>query len=211
MALDQAVNQETGSSGRRYQGITLTCGRVKFGAIATPTGCRCVSNNYINQCHRRFELVGVSCSWSSSRSSRQWEPAPDRGMGPSGRWLGSPAEWGRSVSIVRGTWGQYVAVCSVSNSPLIQNQYQPFHNPFENKVWEVYFSKEVCSFVIIVDYVSLHSCICIIAIQHGENPVLFHLRGKIPYENKAVNSYTVTYVVPSISFQTFLNKHLKLS
>ena len=52
-------------------------------------------------------------------------------------------------------WGQYVAVCSVSNSPLT-------HNPFatlSNKVWEVYFSKEVCSFVIVVDFVS--ACICI--------------------------------------------------
>ena len=32
-------------------------------------------------------------------------------------------------------------------------------NPFANKMWEVYFSKEVCSFVITVDYVS--ACICI--------------------------------------------------
>ena len=40
------------------------------------------------------------------------------------------------------------------------NQHQLFPNPFENKVWEVYFSK-VRSFVIIVDYVSAHSCICI--------------------------------------------------
>ena len=39
-----------------------------------------------------------------------------------------------------------------------------FSQPFatlSNKVWEVYFSKEVCSFVIIVDYVSVYSCICI--------------------------------------------------
>ena len=39
---------------------------------------------------------------------------------------------------------------------------QPFRNPFENKVWEVYFSKEVCSFVIIVDYVSAYICIRIV-------------------------------------------------
>ena len=39
---------------------------------------------------------------------------------------------------------------------------QPFCNPFENKVWEVYFSKEVRSFVIIVDYVSACICICIV-------------------------------------------------
>ena len=38
-----------------------------------------------------------------------------------------------------------MSVCSVSNSPLTHNQHQPFRNPFENKVWEVYFSKEVCS------------------------------------------------------------------
>ena len=47
LALDPAVNQETCVSGRIYQGITLTCGRVEFGAIATPTGSRWMSNNYI--------------------------------------------------------------------------------------------------------------------------------------------------------------------
>ena len=41
------------------------------------------------------------------------------------------------------------------NSPLTHNRFATF----SNKVWEVYFSKEVCSFVIIVDYVS--ACICI--------------------------------------------------
>ena len=104
-----------------------------------------VSKNYITQCQ----------SWSSSCSSRQWEPARGRVLGPSGPRLSSPAEWERSAAKDRGTWGQYVTVCSVSNSPLT-------HNPFatiSNKVWEVYFSKELCSFVIIVDYVS--ACICI--------------------------------------------------
>ena len=36
---------------------------------------------------------------------------------------------------------------------------QPFCNPSENKVWEVYFSKKVSSFVIIVDNVSAYICI----------------------------------------------------
>ena len=49
----------------------------------------------------------------------------------------------------------------VSNSPLTHKKHQPFCNAFENKVWEVYFSKEVCLFVIIVDYVSACICICI--------------------------------------------------
>ena len=50
----------------------------------------------------------------------------------------------------------------VSNSLLTYKKHQPFRNPFENKVWEVYFSKEVCSFVIIVDYGSVCICICIV-------------------------------------------------
>ena len=124
MTLDPAVNQETGACGRRYQGITLTCGRVEFSAIATPRRSRWMSNNYITGCHRRLELVRVSCSWSSSCSSRQWEPAPDRGLAAlSDPRLSSPAEWERSAAIVRGTWGQYVAVCSVSNSPLTPNPF----------------------------------------------------------------------------------------
>ena len=137
LTFNRAVNQETGASGWGCQNITFTCGWVEFGADATLTGSRWALNNYITRCHRWFELVGVN----SSCSSRQWEPAPDRGLAAlSDPRLGSPAEWERSAAIVRGTWGQYVAVCSISNSPLT-------HNPFENKVWEVYFSKEVCSFV----------------------------------------------------------------
>ena len=44
--------------------VTLTCGGVEFSAHTTPTGSRWPSNNYIIRCHRLFELVGVSCSWS---------------------------------------------------------------------------------------------------------------------------------------------------
>ena len=64
-------------------------------------------------------------SWSQlqldlSCSSRQWEPARDRVLAA---LSDPPSEWERSEAIVRGTWGQYVAGCSVSNSPLT-------HNPF---------------------------------------------------------------------------------
>ena len=120
-------------------------------------------------CNAHRKQVGVKQLYNQVPQTvwvswRQWEPAPDRGLGSSGPRLSSPAEWGRSAAIVWGTWGQYVAVCSISNSPLTHDQYQPFHDPFKNKVWEVYFSKEVCSFVIIVDYVSTHSYICIVAL-----------------------------------------------
>ena len=112
----------------------------------------------------------VWVSWNSSCSSRQWKPAPDRGIGLSGPRLSSPAEWGRSAAIVRGTWSQYVAVCSVSNSPLTHNQYQPFRNPFENKVWEVYFSKELRSFVHycwLCFCMYMNTCSCFMAIQNS--------------------------------------------
>ena len=137
----------------------LDNGRVVFDANATLTGCRCKSNNYITRCHREFELIGVSCSWSSSCSSRQCEPTPSRGLGPSGSLVELLWEWERSAAIVSGTGGQYVAFCSVSNSPLT---YNPFAT-LSNKVWEVCFSKEVCLFVIIVDFVSAYICIRIVA------------------------------------------------
>ena len=127
--------------------ITLTCERVEFSADATPTRSRWMSNNYIMRCHRQLELVGVSCSCSS----RQWEPAPDRGLAAlSDPRLSSPAEWERSAAIVRGTWGQYVAVCSVSNSPLTHN---PFATLSRIKCERYIFLKCVRSFII-VDYVS---------------------------------------------------------
>ena len=134
LTFDRAVNQETGASGRGCQNITLTRGRVEFGADATLTGSRWMSNNYITWCHRRLELVGVSCSWSLSCSSRQWEPAPDRGLAA----LSDPPSLVEQPSRMRKKY------CYSQR------------NPFENKVWEVYFSKEVCSFVIIVDYVSAY-------------------------------------------------------
>ena len=79
LTFDRAINRETGASGRRYRNITLTSGRVEFGADAKPTGSRWMSNNYITRCHRRFELVGVrdkqtvssvkgSCCWSSRQA-----------------------------------------------------------------------------------------------------------------------------------------------
>ena len=85
--------------------ITLTYGRVEFGADATPTRSRWMSNNNITQCHRQFELVGGSCSWSSSCSPRQWEPAPSKGLGPLDPRLSSPAEWEKKWYYSQRNWG----------------------------------------------------------------------------------------------------------
>ena len=59
LTLDTAFNQETGASGRRYRGITLTCERVEFGADATPPRSRWTTNNYITRYHRQFGSIGV--------------------------------------------------------------------------------------------------------------------------------------------------------
>ena len=135
LTFDRAVNQETGASGRG-------CRRCHLDLWTGWIQCTCDAHGKqvgVKQLYNQVpQTVGVS--WSS----RQWEPAPDWGLvALSDPRLSSSAEWERSAAIVRGTWGQYVAVCSVSNSPLT-------HNPFANKVWEVYFSKEVCSSIIIV-------------------------------------------------------------
>ena len=167
MTFDWAVNQETDASGRRYRNITLTCGRVEFGADATPREAgghkqlynRVPQTVWVSWSSRQAEFSS-SCSHSSSSSRSRGKHVVVRASarqraGPSGPRLSSPAEWGRSAAIIRWNLG---SICgsfySVSKSPLTHNQHQPFRNPFENKEWEVYFSKEVCSFVIIVDYVS---------------------------------------------------------
>ena len=134
--------------------IRVSPWRVEFGAIAAPTRSRWVSNNYITRCHRQFELESVS--WNSSCSSRQGEPARDRGLAAlSDLRLSSPTEWEKKCCYSQRN------CCSLFRLQLTSHT-QPFRNPFENKVWEVYFSKEVCLFVIIVDYVSAYICIRIV-------------------------------------------------
>ena len=71
----------------------LDHGRVEFGAIATPTGSRCSSNNYITWCHRQLEseLESVSCS-SSCSSSCSENQLPAGSSGSQDPRLSSPAE-----------------------------------------------------------------------------------------------------------------------
>ena len=155
LTFDRAVSQETGASGRGCWRchLDLWTGWIRCTCNAHEKQVR-TANNYITKCHRRLGLVGISCSWSSSCSSRQWEPAPDRGLAAlNDPRLSSPVEWEWSAAKTRGRWGQYVAVCSRLQ---LTSHTQPFRDPYENKVWEVDFSKEVCSFVIIVDNVSAY-------------------------------------------------------
>ena len=173
--------------------VTYWPSTVEFGADATPTRSRWMSNNYITRCHRQFELVGISCSWSSSCSLRQWEPVPSRGLGPSGFPVGQPSRMRKKCCYSQRNLGSIC--CSLFGLQLTSHT-QPFCNPFENKVWDVYFSKELCSFVIIVDYVSAYICMCIVVYvlcgytTHGNKtkskfPIFFFL--EIPYNLPPTN------------------------
>ena len=77
--------------------------------MRTPTGSRWTWDNYITRSHRRLGWVAVPVG---DRIPVEWEPAPDRGLGPSVThgWAAQPG-CERSAAIVRRTLGQYVAVC----------------------------------------------------------------------------------------------------
>ena len=115
----------------KISGYNLDCGWAEFGANATLTGSRWASNNYITQCHREFELVWVSCCWSSSCSSRQRELAPSRGLGPSGPSVEQPSRMRKKCCYSQRNWGSIC--CSLFSLQLTCNTTfsQPFHNPFE--------------------------------------------------------------------------------
>ena len=120
LTFDPAVNQETGASGQRYH-LDMWTGWIR---------CRCDAHKKqvgIKQLYNPMPPT-VWISWSqvvgdgvAVRGSENQLPA--EGLSPQEPRLSSPAEWERSAAIVWATWGQYVAVCSVSNSPLT-------HNPF---------------------------------------------------------------------------------
>ena len=140
--------------------ITLTCGRVDFGADATPTRSRLMSNNDITRCHSWSQLVGVR------GSSRLWEPAPSRGLGPSGPLVEQPSRIRKKCCYSQRNLG---SICYSLFSLQLPSHTQPFRNPFENKVWEVYFSKEVCSFFHYCWFcfrMYMYTYSCITAMQH---------------------------------------------
>ena len=94
MTFDPAVNQETGASGQRYQGITLT-GWIR---------CNCDAHGKQVDVKQLYNLVpqAVQVSWSqlvgvrvAVRGSENQLPA--EGLGPQDPRLSSPAEWERSA------------------------------------------------------------------------------------------------------------------
>ena len=104
-----------------------------------------------------------------------WEPACRlRACGPQWPTVEQPQpRWGRSAAMVRRTLGQSVAVFPPSPSYLLHTTNI---KPFENKVWEIYFYKEVCSFVhwsycwlYFRIYLYMYTYSCIVAMQQKFN------------------------------------------
>ena len=116
--------------------ITFTWGRVEIGAIATHT-----KQVDVKQLYKPMPQA-VRVSWSQLVGVRVAVRGSENQLPPEDPRLSSPAEWERSAAIVRGTWGQYVAVCSVSNSPLTHNSFATLSQPFRIKCVRYIFLKK---------------------------------------------------------------------
>ena len=144
----------------------LDRGWVECGANAMLTGSRWASNNYITQCHREFEIVGVSCSWSLSCSLRQWELTPSRGLVPSGPPVEQQSRMRKEVLLKTEELG-------VNMLPSVQSPTHLSHTtlsqPFRIKCERYIFLKKcvhLSLLLIMFPHVYVYSCICITAIQH---------------------------------------------
>ena len=78
--------------------------------------------------------------WVAVRGSENQIPA--KHLGPQHPRLNSPAEWERSAAKDKGTWGQYVAVCSVFNSLLTHNPFTTLSQSFRIKCERNIFLKK---------------------------------------------------------------------
>ena len=129
MTFDPAVNRETGAPGRRYH-LDMWTGWIR---------CKYKKQVDDKQLYNPVPQT-VRVSWSQLQLKFELQFEAVRTSSQQGAWASRIPGWAaqqnekRSAAKDRGTWDQYVAVYSVSNSPLT-------HNPFatlSNKVWEVY-------------------------------------------------------------------------
>ena len=136
--------------------------------IRTHTESRWMSNNYITRCHRQLESVAVWVAVPVGDKMPEWEPAPDRGLGPSG-----PTVEQRSRMRKKCCYGQknLGSICgSLSPSPTHLSHttnINPFATLSRIKCGRyIFFYKEVCSFVslkssLLFDYVFLYMWVAI--------------------------------------------------
>ena len=136
--VNKRKNSETGASGRRYRNITLTCGRgwIRWWwQMRTPTGSGWKSNKAITRCHRWLGAVAVPVGDGCQRSEIQlqaWALSDPR--------LSSLARMRKKCCYGQKTMG---SICSSLSPSPTHLSHTTNINPFESKVWEVYFYKEV--------------------------------------------------------------------
>ena len=98
------------------------------GQIRKPKGSRWMSNNYITRCHRQLESVGVRFAVPVWDKIPEWEPAPDRGLGPSGPVVEQPSRMRKKCYYVQRNFG---SICiSLPPSPTHLSHTRNI-NPFE--------------------------------------------------------------------------------
>ena len=160
LTFDWAVNQETGASSRRYH-LDLWTVWIR---------CRCDAHKkqvYVKQLYPVPETVWVSWSQLLLEFELQFETvrtsSRQRACDPQWPQLEQPSRMRKKCCYSQRNLGSIC--CSLFRLQLTSHTQpfsQPFRKPFEKKVWEVYFSKEVCSFVIIIDHVSAYICVRIV-------------------------------------------------
>ena len=156
LALDPAVNQKTGAFSWRYH-LDLWTGwnRCHFDAHWKQVDVKQLHNQmpqtaWVSWC----QVVGVWVAVRGSENQLQTES-----LGP--QWP-SVEQLSRMRKKCCYSQRNLRSLCCSPSRLHLTFHTQPFRNPFENKVWKVYFSKEVCSFVTIVDFVSACIRICIV-------------------------------------------------
>ena len=100
-------------------------------------------DNYITRCHRQLMSVRVPVAVGDKMPA--WEQFADWGLWAlSDPWLSSPARIRKKCCYGQKNLGSIYSSLSLSPTHL---SHTTNINPFENKEWEVYFYKEVCSFI----------------------------------------------------------------
>ena len=131
-------------------------------------------HNYITRCHRWLGSVLVGVSWGQDASMRI-------SLQTEGLWPSLTHSWATPVKMRKKCcYGQknFGSICSSLSPSPIHISHITNINPFENKVWEIYFYKEVCLFVhwssslclSMFLYIFVYVlCSCIMSIQQNIN------------------------------------------
>ena len=122
------------------------------------SGSRCTLDNNITRCTDGSSQLETRCQRENQIA--------DWGLcGPQWPTVEQPkARWERSAAVVEKELGVKMTVRPCLHSFLTHNK----HHPFENKVWEIYFYKEVYSFIIEVAITvnDASTCKCIFVNVH---------------------------------------------